>query len=348
MLRHEYELFPAILLDSNRTQDDARFRLNQHTAGVLGGARFGAYRLYASRRDALVRLYQPGTPVAVLAPDSSVLAPRHVGRLALGGEASFRVRDVVAVTADGELQSGDNTYWLRATGRFRAITFSQMRNGYAPTITENAFYGNHFRWENAFANTQRDETRASLAVRVGEQRLSVDGALTRLRNYVYYGSDGTPQQESTTLTLGTVQGRWRGRLGKFFTDVRAVYSARPGRTAAVIRTPPLLADALLYYQGFLLKKALFGQVGLQAYAQADVRAYAWQPATQQFYVQDAQLVRAYPQLDAFVAVDLKNVNLFIKVAHLNQGWPRNGYYVTPGYPQLGRSLTFGVKWLFFD
>lgn len=348
--RREYEFFPKILLDvdSSRTQDDARFRLNQHTAGVLGGARFGGYRLYASRRDALYQIYQPGTPVAVLPDDSAVLAPRRVGRLAFGGEASFRVRDVVAVTADGELQSGDNTYWLRATGRFRFLTFSQLRNGYAPTLTENAFYGNHFRWENQFANTQRDESRASISARLGQQHLSFDGALTRLRNYIYYDTTSTPRQETTTLTLATIQGRWRGQFGKLFTDFRAAYTFRPGRTADVIRTPPLLADALIYYQGSLLKKALFGQIGLQAYAQADVRALGWQPATQQFYIQDAQLVRAYPRLDLFIAADLRNVNIFVKVAHVNQGWPRNGYYVTPGYPELRRSLTFGVKWLFFD
>ncbi len=344
----ELTWFPAIRLDSTRTQDDARFRLNQHTAGVLGGARFGSYRLYASRRDARYRLYQPGTPVAARFEDSSVLIPRRVGRLAFGGEASFRVRDVVAVTADGELQSGDNTYWLRATGRFRFLTFSQLRNGYAPTLTENAFYGNHFQWENRFSNTQRDESRATLTARVGQQRFSCDGALTRLRNYVYFGPDGPPRQETTTLTLGTVQGRWRGQVGKFFSDVRAAYTARPGRAAAVIRTPPVLADVLVYYEGFLLKKALFGQIGIQAYTQVDVRAYGWQPATQQFFVQDAQLVRSYPQIDLFGAADLKNVNIFIRVAHINQGWPRNGYAVTAGYPQLQRSLTFGIKWLFFD
>ncbi len=342
----ELDFFPQTLLDTNRTQDDARFRLNQHTAGVLGAARFGAYRLYASRRDAAYRLYQPGTPVRV--PDAAVQDVRRLGRLAFGGEASFRVRDLVAVTADGELQTGDNTYWLRATGRFRTFSFSQLRNGYSPEITQNVLYGNHFQWNNAFANTQRDESRVQVAGRFGQQRLSVDAAFTRVRNLVYYGSDSTPQQEGTTLTLGTVQGRWRGQFGPFFTDVRAAVTTRPGRSAEVIRTPPLLADVLVYYQGYLLKKALFGQIGLQAYAQADVRAYAWQPATQQFHVQNKTLVRTYPQVDAFFAADLKNVNIFIRVAHVGQGLLPGDFYLTPGYPQLRRSLTFGVKWLFFD
>ena len=344
----EHTFFPAMLLDTIRTQDDARFRLNQHTAGVLGTARFGAYRIYAARRDARYQLYFPGGPVAVGAGDAAASAPRQVGRLAVGGEAGFRVRDVVSVTVDGELQSGDNTHWLRATGRFRFLTVSQLRNGYAPTITENALYGNHFRWENDFRNTQRDETRASVVARVGCHRLWLDGALTRVRNLVYFDALSRPRQETTTLTLGTVQARWRGQFNWLRTDVRAAYTALPGRAAAVIRTPPLLADVLLYYEGPLVKKSLFGQAGVQVYSQADARTLGWQPATQQFVLQDRQLVRTYPQVDVFLAADLRNVNLFLKMAHVNQGLPRNGYYVTAGYPQLRRSFTFGVKWLFFD
>ncbi len=344
----ELTFFPAILLDSTRTQDDTRFRLNQHTAGVLGAARFGAYRAYASRRDAAYRLYQPGTPVAVLPPDTAIVVTRRLGRLAFGGEATFRVRDVVAVTADGELQTGDNTYWLRATARYRFLTVSQLRNAYAPTLTENALYGNHFRWENAFENTQRDESRAAVAGRLGNHQLLADVALARIRNFIYYAPTGQPRQEGSTFSLATVQARWRGQFGWLRTDVRAAYTARPGRAAVVIRTPALLADALIYYQGPLIRKSFFGQVGLQAFSQADVRALGWQPATQQFYVQDQALVRTYPQIDLFLAADLRNVNVFVKLAHLNQGWPRNGYYVTPGYPQLSRSFTFGVQWLFFD
>jgi tetraacyldisaccharide 4'-kinase len=341
--------FPAIYLDSTRTEDRARFQLNQHTAGVLGTARFGAYRLYASRRDARYTLYDAGAAVAPDSGDTGFTQPRRVGRVALGGQAQFRVRDLIAVTADGELQSGDNTYWLRATARFRWLSVSQLRNGYAPTLTENAFYGNHFRWENQFDNTQRDETRATAEVKLGQQHFWLDGTLTRVRNYVYYGLDGLPQQEKSTLTIGTVQGRYRGQFGKLVLGTRAAFTARPGRSADVIRTPEIIGDVLVAYQGFLLKKALFGQVGIQTYVQSASRALAWQPATQQFYLQDAILLPAYPQVDVFFAADLKNVNVFLKVAHANYGLTgKNGYALTPGYPQLRRSITFGVKWMFFD
>ncbi len=341
----------VIYLDSTRTEDRARFQLNQHTAGVLGTARFGAYRLYASRRDARYTLYDAGAAVAPEAADvvNGLTEPRRVGRLALGGQAQFQVRDIVAVTADGEFQSGDNTYWLRATARYRWLSVSQLRNGYSPTLTENAFYGNHFRWENAFDNTQRDETRATAEARFGQHRVWLDGALTRVRNLVYYGVNGLPTQEKSTLTIGTVQGRYRGQIGKLVLGTRAAVTARPGRTADVIRTPEIIGDVLVAYQGYLLKKALFGQVGIQTYVQSASRALAWQPATQQFYLQNETLLPAYPQVDVFFAADLKNVNVFLKIAHANYGLNnKNGYSLTPGYPQLRRSVTFGVKWMFFD
>lgn len=337
-----------LLLDSLRTEDRARFRLNQHTAGVLGGARFGSYRLYASRRDARYELYQGGGPVPVGEKDSAILAPRDVGRLAFGGEAQFRVRDVVAVTADGEYQTGDNTYWLRGVARYRWLTVSQLRNGYAPALTENAFYGNHFRWENQFANTQRDESRATLAFGLGRHRLYLDAALDRVRNYIYYSTDSRPHQETTTLTIGTGQARYRAQLGNFHSDLRVGATYRPGRTAAVYRAPDVLGNALFYYEGFVFKRALFGQVGVDLYTQAASRALAWQPGNQQFFLQETVLLPAVPVVDVFLAADIKNVNLFVKLANAAQGVPRGAWYQTPGYPQLRRSFTFGLKWAFFD
>ncbi len=343
--------FAQTFLSDTLTQDRARFRLNQHTAGVLGGARFGSYRLYASRRDAAYVLYQ-GEPT-IPATDPAAGQTRRVGRLAFGGEAQFRLRDVVAVTADGELQSGDNTYWLRATARYRFLSFTQLRNGYAPTLTQERFYGNHFQWSRPLNNTQRDESRVVLATALGRHRLTLDGALNRVRNFIYYGPDGTPQQETSTLTIGTVQGRYRTNLGAFFVDTRATVTVRPGRAAEVYRAPPVVADVLLYYQGNLFRQALFGQIGLDIYGQSDTRALAWQPATGQFYVPapgtvgDARL-RAYPVVDAFAAVDISSVNIFLKIANAAQGLPRAGYATTAGYPGLRRGFTFGLKWTFFD
>lgn len=337
-----------LYLSHSRTDDNARFRINQHTAGILGGARFGSYRLYASRRDVKYDLYRPGGLVPVAAADSAVLQPRRIGRVAFGGEAQFRVRNLVGVTVDGELQSGDNTYWLRATGRLGPVTVSQLRNGYSPTITEDALYGNHFRWENAFANTQRDETRLTVGARFGRHHFWFDGAFDRIRNYIYFDQRGQPRQENSTISVATAQGRWRVAFGSIVVDTRAAVTSRPGRAAAVVRTPEIIGDVLAYYQGWIIKQALFIQAGAEAYVQSDSRALAWQPANQQFYLQDGALLKAYPVIDVFIAADIKNVNIFLKMAHANYGLPRNSYYQTPNHPQLARSFTFGLKWAFFD
>jgi hypothetical protein len=53
-------------------------------------------------------------------------------------------------------------------------------------------------------------------------------------------------------------------------------------------------------------------------------------------------------VDFFITTDIKNFNLFLKMAHLNQGFPREGYFTTPYYTGMERSFIFGLKWMFFD
>jgi hypothetical protein len=78
------------------------------------------------------------------------------------------------------------------------------------------------------------------------------------------------------------------------------------------------------------------------------------PATQQFYLQDVQntqgrfLVPSYPLIDAFITADIKSFNIFVKMAHVNQGFPAEGYFTTPIYLGQPRNLTFGLRWMFFD
>ncbi len=90
------------------------------------------------------------------------------------------------------------------------------------------------------------------------------------------------------------------------------------------------------------------------YMQDDFYADVYMPATQQFYLQDIQntqsrfLVPSYPLIDAFITADIKSFNIFVKMAHVNQGFPADGYFTTPIYLGQPRNLTFGLRWMFFD
>jgi hypothetical protein len=112
--------------------------------------------------------------------------------------------------------------------------------------------------------------------------------------------------------------------------------------------PKWLVDSKVYYEGYLFKKALFGQIGVETFVMDDFKADAYNPVLQQFYLQNNFTIPSYPVVDFFITTDIKNFNLFLKMAHVNQGFPKEGYFSTPYYTGMQRSFIFGLKWMFFD
>ncbi len=72
------------------------------------------------------------------------------------------------------------------------------------------------------------------------------------------------------------------------------------------------------------------------------------PATSQFYLQDNKKYGNYLLLDFFINLKVKDVRLFFKVEHLNDGLMDVNYIQTPNYPNSGRAFKFGVSWTFYD
>jgi hypothetical protein len=94
--------------------------------------------------------------------------------------------------------------------------------------------------------------------------------------------------------------------------------------------------------------ALIGQFGVQVYTPSDYQADAYMPVTQQFYLQNDFIVRRYPVAEVFITADIKNLNVFLKMANVAQDLTAKGYFMTPYYPANQRSFIFGIKWMFFD
>jgi hypothetical protein len=134
--------------------------------------------------------------------------------------------------------------------------------------------------------------------------------------------------------------------GKFHWENLIIYSNTAD--APAIRVPDWALSTKAYFEGYIFKKALFGQAGVESTFRSDYYGDAYAPALQQFYLQDNFVLERYPVVDVFVAADIKSLNVFLKLAHANEGLTGSGYFTTPYYPGMRRSFIFGVKWLFFD
>ncbi|QIL75011.1 putative porin [Hymenobacter sp. HDW8] len=345
--------YPRTRLSPNVTNDRATFEQAENSVGVLGATKLVEYRLYGRHR--LARLSTSSLIEETVAEDNVPI--RTYNQIFLGGNAAFKYR-VFGVEAAGEIKVPDISapgeasrvpeYWGKAAARTGPITAEFYSASYAPTLTEREFSGNHYEWNNysRFENTFVNQLTGRLDQSLGKQRLQASVAVANISSLVYYNEQAEPAQLSEQRQLVMVGVRHRFQVGNFFADNQGTYTL--GGDQEGLRIPSLVANAKVYYQGYIFKKALFGQIGTEYYYQSRFRAYDYSPSTQQFFVQDQFRIRRYSLLDAFVNIDIRTVSVFLKMAYLNQGLHRNGYFTTPYYTGLPRRFEVGLKWQFFD
>lgn len=347
--------YPINRLSTATTDDRAEFRQLENTVGVMGQSQRVSYRLYGR-----YRYYSLETRSAFGAPPvvKDTLGRQTGSQLFAGGTAAFQYRQFAIETA-GEIKPDVKDplkleYWLSGLARLGPLSGELLLTSVAPTLTEQQFFGNHFEWKNDFKNVQVQQLRVRAAQQLGVHFVEVVGTGALLNNYIYYGTSADerhlrgPRQADDKYVIGSLMGHYRGSVGKVFFETQATYTAGANADNPALRIPAVVGEGRVYYQGYLFKKALFGQVGVQGYFQSRWQAYDYSPSTQQFFVQDHFTIRNVPVADVFVNADIKTVGVFLKMAYLNQFAPQNGYFTAPYYAALPRRLEFGLRWQFFN
>ena len=353
--------------NSAATLDRAEFRQAETTLGVLGRTSAVEYRLYARRSDdeLVSHRLKPGATGTTLALERAAATYRN-GQIFAGGTAAFRYRQVFAVETSGELKLEDDReigsggsifggflgeYWLRGAIRTGPFSAEVLRTSYAPTLTEREFVGNHYRWKNSFHNTTADHLTVALQQKLpggAGHSIELSGSIVNLSQLVYYDQQGVPAQRGDAQQLLIGFARHQIRLGHMGFDNQATYTRGGTGDVLGVRVPALVTDSRIYYQNYLFRRALLGQIGVEVYYQSRFKAYDYSPSTQQFYLQDHFTIRNYAIADAFFTADIGRVSLFVKLAYLNQGILYNGYYASPFYTGLPRRVQLGVRWRFFN
>jgi hypothetical protein len=365
------------------TADRVTYRQVENTAGLLGRTDRIEYNLYA--RSRIASLLESPTPAPLAGPPTS--AATQVGPLTatynqvfLGGNAAFNYRTIYAVEVAGEYKPGGynsllGEYWLRGRIRTGPLSAEVLTSSVAPDLTQQHLVGNHYQWDyqaedrplstDKFSNTLTNQLTVRLEQRLpflADHTLEASAALVNITGLIYYGADPAAVPSTTQLSPlgGPMQltgdnsnkqlligfARHRFRVGKVFFDNQATYTQ--GGDGVGLRIPQLVTQSRVYYQTYVFKKALLGQVGAEVYYQSRFRGYGYSPSTQQFYVQDYFTIRDYAVANVFLTADIKAATIFIKMAYVNQGLDAGGYFTTPYYTGYPRRLQFGVRWRFFS
>ena len=223
--------YPRTLRNTFATQDRAYFRQMENTFGVLGRTTAVEYRLYARQRNGSVtsETLRKGTGVTDLNRVEAA-PPQTFNQVFLGGTAAFNYRRIYAVEAAGEYRLLGE-YWLRATVKTGPLSAELTSASYAPTLTEQQFTGNHYRWrfpndtlttplnpQQTLGNTQANQLAVQLQLPLpgSGHAIELRGTAVTLNNLIFYNQQGVPKQLSSgkQLLIGFV--RHRVQAGRFF------------------------------------------------------------------------------------------------------------------------------------
>jgi hypothetical protein len=169
--------------------------------------------------------------------------------------------------------------------------------------------------------------------------------IQRIGNWIYFDSLATAKQEKRGIGVFRTQIEWGGMKGHFEWNAQVIANTLTGPD--VIRMPNLAANANLALN-LQYKKLLFVQVGLDAHYLSAYYGDAYQPAIQQYHLQDQVKLPAFVQLDPYLSLRINRVRLFFKYANAMQGLVSDNHYNAYLYPAMNRGFAYGVKWLLFD
>jgi hypothetical protein len=271
----------------------------------------------------------------------------------IGGELSKRRGSVLTYQARGEFcVGGDDIGEFRLTGdvqtRFRLLgkDASIQAKGYLYNVTP-AFYqrlyqSRYFSWDKRLDNIQRFSAEGIVSVEQTRTQLSV--GVESIQHYVYFDTDGQPAQYSSNLQVVTGRLRQNFRTKAFGWENELAYQLSSNKE--VLPLPELSAYTNMYVM-FKFAKVLSIQMG------AEVRYYTsyfspyYEPATQQFQLQDKMKIGNYPLMNAYVNFHLKQTRFFIEGYNIGSviiDHPQ--YFSMPHYPMNPMVMKMGLSVVF--
>nr|WP_262902614.1 putative porin [Pontibacter aydingkolensis] len=340
--------YPDTLYTSVRTSDRNSYRELQNEFGLTGNSKISFYKAYLKYRHANVNY----SVLDFVRNDSLRSEFRRnedaaFNQLFVGGQLRLFYENKAEILVDGEFQISTD-YRVKAQGKLAGLRVSQERVLRSPSLVEEFMLSNHFRWDNDnFNSSVIDRSEVGYVGKLGSRQYIKLGAhYTNIKRYIFFNEQAVPEQLGGNQRFWGAEIQHRIKFGPVHFENYAAYTNV--EEANRIRVPEWLLDSKLYYEGFIFKKALFGQFGVQAYMPTGYFADAYMPVTQQFYLQNELKLITYPVIDVFVNADIKTLNIFLKMSHVNDELWEPGYFTTPYYPGMRRSFVFGIKWMFFD
>ena len=273
----------------------------------------------------------------------------------IGGELAKRNGKILRYNAQGSFGVvGYNLGDFNLSGNietripFLNDTASVSATGYiknmSPTFYENLYHSRYFWWDNnnAFGKIKKVFIGGQITV---PHTLSEFGAgIENLSDYIYFDETGYPKQYNGNIQIMAINLRQNFKLGAIHWDNEAVYQTSSDRK--ILPLPTLCVYSSFFFQ-FVIAKVLTIQMGANAHYWTRYYSPTYEPAIQQFKLQNDIKTGEYPLVNGFFNCHLKQTRFFLEYYNLGAMFiSPPEYFSIPHYPvnppvlKLGLSVDF--------
>ena len=208
-----------------------------------------------------------------------------------------------------------------------------------PTFYEKQYISRYFEWDNQFSKVRK--VRFGGELNFPQTKTKLDVGVENLTNYIYFDNNGYPQQAGENIQILAATLQQNIRLDALHWDNQVVYQKSSKQD--IIPLPDLCVYSSMYIQ-FKVAKVLTIQMGVNAHYWTEYYSPTYEPATQQFILQNAMKVGNYPLISGYFNCHLKQTRFFIQYYNLGAMFitPPN-YFSMPYYPVDPPSIRMGLS-----
>lgn len=277
----------------------------------------------------------------------------------IGAELTKRQGSLLTYQVRGELGvAGSDAGEIRASGELNTKfpLFHKEANITAEGYFKNVnapFYQRHnhsryFWWD--FPLRKIQQFYAGGKINLESTHTQLAGGVESIQHYVYFDPTGKPQQCSNNLQIFSVRLKQDLKFRAFGWENEAVYQLVSGKEKDNLPLPTLSLYSNLYV-AFKLAKVLTVQMGTNVYYHTAYHAPYYEPATQQFQLQDPDKtnytkVGNYPLINAYVNFHLKQARFFVMGYNLGSKFVEPNYFSLAHYPLDPMVVKMGIAVVF--
>ena len=284
---------------------------------------------------------------------TSTVRPNNQSSTCIGGELAKRTGKILNYNAQGSLGiAGYNVGDFNLSGNietripFLKDTASVSATGFIKNLAP-AFYEQHYRsqyfwWDKNFNKIKKVYIGGKLMI----PHTKTEGGLgvENITNYIYFDANGLPQQYNGNIQVLAVNLQQNFKLQALHWDNQAVYQTSSNQN--ILPLPAFSAYSSLYIQ-FVISKVLTIQMGANAHYWTSYYSPSYEPATQQFKIQDGDTrikVGEYPLICGFLNCHLKQTRFFLEYYNASALFiSPPEYFSIPHYPVNPTILKLGLS-----